>query len=34
MLVGDNGWAKPYGCSPGVKAGGEGNDRFEANGRG
>lgn len=34
MLVGDNGWSTPYGCSPGVMAGGGGIGRLEVDGRG
>lgn len=33
MLVGDSGWEAPYGCSPGVTAGGGGSGRLEDSGR-
>lgn len=33
MLVGDSGWEAPYGCSPGVTAGGGGSGRLEDGGR-
>lgn len=34
MLVGDSGWASPYGCSPGVTAGGGGSGGLGGDDRG